>query len=140
MAGRIFLAAPSVFNAIYDDCSRFTLSPEIFFVFGSNLAGRHGKGAARDALRDYGAIYGKASGLQGRSYAIPTKDEHLVRLPLEQIKPYVTKFVEFSRQGNPCFLTAVGCGLAGYQPRDIAPMFKGCRNCWFPESWLPYIL
>lgn len=95
------------------------------FVFGSNLAGRHGKGAALHARRYCGAIYGRGVGLQGKSYAIPTKDRRLSTLPLSEIAKYAAEFVEFAR-ANPSMtfrLTPIGCGLAGYHPPQIAPFF-----------------
>lgn len=95
------------------------------FVFGSNLAGRHGKGAALHARLHHGARYGMGVGPQGNSYAIPTKDEHIKTLPLDRIKPYVDEFLAYAR-ANPDIefeLSAIGCGLAGYKPKDIAPMF-----------------
>lgn len=96
------------------------------FVFGSNRAGRHGKGAAYWARMNRGAIYGQGEGLQGNSYAIPTKDEKLHRLPLEDIQKHVEKFLEFAKV---CYLTTfevtpIGCGLAGYKHKHIAPMFR----------------
>ncbi len=108
------------------------------FVFGSNLAGRHGKGAALEAKRKYGAIYGQGVGLQGRSYAIPTKDAQLKTLPLEKIKPYVEQFLQFAKD-NPqhnFWVTSIGCGLAGYHPLDIAWMFRGAsRNVELPYEF-----
>ncbi len=102
------------------------------FVFGSNLAGRHGKGAALFARRHRGAISGRGEGRQGNAYAIPTKDGALRVLPLEQIAIYVNRFLQYAR-ANPALLfevTAVGCGLAGYTPRQIAPLFVGHpTNC-----------
>ena len=110
------------------------------FVFGSNLAGRHGKGAAEYALRHRGAIYGQGVGLQGYSYAIPTKDRKLKTLPLETIKIYVEQFIEFAIN-NPDMtfeVTKIGCGLAGYVPKDIAPMFKSAPgNVVLPKEFLP---
>ena len=96
------------------------------FVFGSNLAGRHGKGAALHARLFYGAVYGKGDGLQGRSYAIPTKDAKLKPLPLDIIRQHVAIFIGFATAFSEVTftLTAIGCGLAGYKPADIAPMFK----------------
>lgn len=97
------------------------------FVFGSNLAGRHGKGAALHARQKWGAIYGQGEGLQGNSYAIPTKDKWLGALPLPVIEEHVKKFIDFAHT-NPTLkfkLTAVGCGLAGYAAKQIAPMFNG---------------
>lgn len=108
------------------------------FVFGSNLAGRHGKGAALTAFRQYGAIYGQGIGLQGNSYAIPTKDENIKTLPLNKIKKYVDQFIRFA-QLNPDMrfkVTAVGTGLAGYNESDIAPMFANAPdNCILPVGW-----
>jgi hypothetical protein len=94
------------------------------FVFGSNLAGRHGKGAARYALDYHGAIYGKGVGIQGDSYAIPTKDKQLKPLPLREIRGYINGFISFAcRNPDVTFnLTPVGCGLAGYKQTDIFPM------------------
>lgn len=96
------------------------------FVFGSNLAGRHGRGAALYALKHYGAIYGQGEGLQGNSYAIPTKDGQLMTLALPTIKMFVNSFITFAKEHpNLDFLiTPIGCGLAGYKSEDIAPMFK----------------
>lgn len=95
------------------------------FIFGSNLAGRHGKGAAKFAMQAYGAIYGQGYGLQGNSFAIPTKDANLKTLPLKFIEGYVKKFCQFSRDRTDLgfILTLIGCGLAGYEPKQIAPMF-----------------
>lgn len=98
---------------------------EPVFVFGSNLAGRHGKGAALCAVKNHGAIYGQGVGMQGNSYAIPTKDEKLAVLPLDDICNYVVQFLEFSliHPELSFNVTAIGCGLAGYKPSQIAPMF-----------------
>lgn len=108
------------------------------FVFGSNLAGRHGKGAARDALLKHGAEYGKGVGLYGNSYAIPTKDEDLKVLPLHKINKYVEAFLRFAKL-NPEMrfeVTRIGCGLAGYDDSDIAPMFKNASsNIILPAGW-----
>ena len=98
------------------------------FVFGSNLAGRHGKGAALAALKYHGAIYGQGWGPQGHSYAIPTKDETLQTLSLDVIKKSVDEFIDHVEDmqgfGYIFNVTPVGCGLAGYKPAQIAPMFK----------------
>lgn len=96
------------------------------FVFGSNLAGIHGAGAARHALEKYGAVYGEGVGRMGQSYAIPTKDENIVTLPLARIKPHVDVFVDYAKSHpNLTFhLTRIGCGIAGYDwDRDIGPLF-----------------
>lgn len=108
------------------------------FVFGSNLAGRHGAGAALAAFREHGAIYGQGFGLQGESYAIPTKDENIRTLPLNKIQRYVESFLKFAEL-NPELqfeVTRVGCGLAGYEDADIAPMFSSApSNCILPAGW-----
>jgi hypothetical protein len=108
------------------------------FVFGSNRAGRHGAGAARDARQHHGAIYGQGEGFQGQSYAIPTKDEHLHPLPLEEIRAGVQRFVMFAL-ANPCWtfkVTRIGCGLARFKDEQIAPMFAAAPlNCELPPGW-----
>lgn len=108
------------------------------FVFGSNLAGRHGKGAALDAMRKYGAIYGQGEGPQGYSYAIPTKDADLKPLPLDKIYIHVSTFITYARK-NPELsfrVTRIGCGLACYKDDDIKPFFKNApNNCILPEGW-----
>lgn len=109
------------------------------FVFGSNMSGRHGKGAALAARVKYGAIYGQAEGLQGNSYAIPTKDVFLRPLPLatiarkvETFKAYAASHPELQFQ-----LTPIGCGLAGYLPGEIAPLFAGVtENVDLPAEFL----
>lgn len=106
------------------------------FVFGSNLAGRHGRGAALTARREHGAIYGQGEGLQGHSYAIPTKDHNLNTLSLTAIQRHVAKFLAFARAtpNTRYFVTAIGCGLAGHYPEDIAPMFADAPpNCELHE-------
>lgn len=108
------------------------------FVFGSNLAGRHGAGAALCALQKHGAIYGQGKGLQGDSYALPTKDASLNSLPLTAIAKYVEEFLKFaeSRPELTFRVTKIGCGLAGYTESEIAPMFqKVPKNCLLPEGW-----
>lgn len=95
------------------------------FVFGSNQRGRHGKGAALHAYQNCGAIMNQAEGRQGDSYAIPTKDRWYQPLPLEMIEPGVKTFLEYAclHPELDFQLTPIGCGLAGYQYKDIAPMF-----------------
>lgn len=110
------------------------------FVFGSNLSGRHGKGAAKTAL-GWGAKWGQGSGIQGNTYGIPTKDASIRRtLSLIEIKPFVDDFIEWAKcHTEKTFLvTEIGCGLAGYKPKDIAPLFKGCiniSNIYLPERF-----
>ncbi len=98
------------------------------FVFGSNLRGAHGKGAALFAKKNHGAIYGQGRGLQGNSYAIPTKDHNLNTLPLNEISFFVKTFLLFAEENSDMIfnVTPIGCGLAGYRYSDIAPMFKNC--------------
>lgn len=116
------------------------LFPHEIFVFGSNLAGRHGKGAAKFAMDNFGAVYGVGFGPQGQSYALPTKDSWLDVLPLEEIKAYVFVFIQYAKQ-NPDRIfkvTKIGCGLAGYEPEDIAPLFKlsnDVPNIHLPEEF-----
>lgn len=109
------------------------------FVFGSNLAGRHGKGAAKDAVQYYGAQYGNGVGIQGHAYAIPTKDHYLNTLPLDAIKPYVQEFIAYAYQ-HPEYIfkvTRVGCGLAGYDDLEMALLFKEApNNCELSKEWL----
>jgi hypothetical protein len=108
------------------------------FVFGSNTAGRHGKGAALHARTHCGAVYGQGEGLQGQSYAIPTKDDRLNVLPLPVIRKYVETFLAFAR-AHPDLefqVTRIGCGLAGYQESQIAPLFRHAPpNCELPDGW-----
>jgi hypothetical protein len=114
----------------------------VVFVFGSNLAGIHGAGAAKEALISYGAKWAVGVGHQGTSYAIPSKDRDIESMPLSEIKKYVELFKEYAAK-NPkigFFVTRVGCGLAGYRDSDIAPMFVGSpTNCSFAEEWEQYL-
>lgn len=108
------------------------------FVFGSNLAGRHGKGAALYARQNYGAVYGQGIGLQGNSYAIPTKDANLVTLSLHTINYHVINFLEFACNHPEMIfnVTPIGCGLAGYTPKEIAPMFAASpKNVKLPKEF-----
>ena len=120
-----------------------TLPDNHFFVFGSNSAGRHGKGAALTAKNCFGAVYGQGEGEQGQSYAIPTKDAKLKTLPLTEIKGRVEVFLEHARnQSHKTFhVTRIGCGLAGYKDHQVAPLFKGAsRNVVFlAQEWRDYI-
>jgi hypothetical protein len=112
------------------------------FVFGSNLAGIHGAGAAREAHRSYGAIMNRGMGLMGQSYAIPTKNERIQTIPLKDIAVYVKLFIAATEQhyNRQFFITRIGCGLAGYTDADIAPMFKNSlTNCNFPEEWREFL-
>lgn len=114
------------------------------FVFGSNTEGRHGAGAAKAAREQHGAIYGRGEGLQGQSYAIPTKGTRLdapgrlKTLPLDAIAAHVATFIRFaeSRPDLTFRLTPIGCGLAGYKPYQIAPMFaRAPSNIVMPDEF-----
>jgi hypothetical protein len=116
------------------------LSDNEIFVFGSNLSGRHGKGAAKTAL-GWGAKWGQAKGLQGRAYGIPTKDASVRRtLTIEEIKPFVDEFIEFAKDNNNLtfLVTEVGCGLAGLKPKEVTPLFKetvSLTNVYLPSRF-----
>lgn len=119
-----------------------SLEPGEIFVFGSNLAGVHGAGAAQFAHREFGAEWGVGVGLTGRCYAIPTKDEQIQTLPLSVIAQHVNEFLRFAGWNHylTFLVTPVGCGLAGLSPKDIAPLFiRGSRrlfsNVILPESF-----
>lgn len=111
------------------------------FVFGSNLAGRHGAGAALAARQRHGAIYGVGRGIQGNSYGIPTKGYKIETLALSEINLYVLEFMAFAKKHPELEfnITRIGCGLAGYTDSQIAPMFTGApMNCVLPEGWAMY--
>lgn len=114
------------------------------FVFGSNLSGRHGKGAAKTALT-WGAKYGQGIGMWGRTYAIPTKSHDVRRsLAIHEIKPQIDDFINWAKyhQKNVFLVTEIGCGLAGYKPKDIAPLFqatKDVENIHLPKRFWRYI-
>lgn len=101
------------------------LAPGEIFVFGSNLAGMHGGGAARLAYQKFGAVWGKGVGLHGRSYAIPT-----MHGGVERIAPYVDEFIVFARNHPDLtfLVTEIGCGIAGFTPEEIAPLFSRARD------------
>ncbi len=112
------------------------LTDDEVFVFGSNLAGQHGGGAARIAYETFGAEWGVGVGLTGQSYAIPT-----MQGGVETIKPYVDDFVAFAKAHQELFfyVTRIGCGIAGFRDRDIAPLFAdavGVENICLPESFV----
>lgn len=107
------------------------------FVFGSNESGRHGKGAAKQALK-WGACYGQPKGLQGRTYGIPTVNGSISnKLSIEKIARYVREFADFAlNHPSLTFLvTEIGCGLAGHSVNDIAPLFACCID--LPNVCLP---
>ena len=112
-----------------------SLAANEIFVFGSNLGGFHGGGAARAAMNLFGAVWGQGVGLQGQSYAIPT-----MQGGVETIKPYVDQFIEFaqSRPDLYFYVTRIGCGIAGFRDEEIAPLFKDAlpiTNIALPKSF-----
>lgn len=114
----------------------------MIFVFGSNLADIHGAGAARHAWEKHGAIYGEGIGIHGSSYAIPTKDAKIRSMRIDEIQEYVTEFMEYAyRHSELTFkVTQIGCGLAGFTAKQIAPMFIGSpKNCQFDTDWQEYL-
>lgn len=102
-----------------------SLAPNEIFVFGSNLAGRHGAGAAKTALQKFGARYGVGIGLQGQSYALPTKDFEVQTMSLYDIGLEVERFLDFADNNRQYkfYCTKIGCGLAGYTVEQIAKLF-----------------
>ena len=109
------------------------------FVFGSNLQGSHGGGAAAIVAKQFGAIWGQGVGLQGESYGIPT-----MHGGIEEIKPYVDEFIEFAKQNpNLKFLvTRIGCGIAGFTEEEMAPLFSegaNVENVYLPDTFLEII-
>ncbi len=114
-----------------------SLEPNQVFVFGSNLAGIHRAGAAKTAHNKFGAIMGAGFGCAGNTYAIPTKDRNIDTMPIAKIKPFVDRFIKYATwmKGKDFLVTKIGCGLAGYTPEDIAPLFSGCAN--LENVWLP---
>lgn len=115
---------------------------KMVFVFGSNLAGVHGAGAAKAALERHGARYGMGVGREGNSYAIPTKDMDIRTLPMSNIEIHIAAFIDYAR-ANPGVqfqVTQIGCGLAGLKAQDIAPLFSNAPdNCHFDEAWEQYL-
>lgn len=109
------------------------------FVFGSNLGGFHGGGAARVALESFGAVWGQGVGLQGQSYAIPT-----MHGGVDVIKPYVDEFINFAREhrDKKFLVTPIGCGIAGFTVEEMAPLFADAiddENIILPESFVKVI-
>lgn len=134
-------------NKTYNGIERPEFTPEYItelkadevFVFGSNLAGMHGGGAAYVAFRKFGAVMGCGIGLRGQSYAIPT-----MQGGVETIKPYVDEFIAFASAHPELFfyVTRIGCGIAGFRDKEIAPLFSeavGLENVCLPESFVKAI-
>lgn len=112
------------------------------FVFGSNLLGAHGRGAALVAKEQYGAKCGTNMGITGDSYAIPTKNRYIKIMALTDIVPHIELFKSYThtRPDLKFWVTSIGCGLAGYSINQIAPYFKDSNtNCNFPDTWIPYL-
>jgi hypothetical protein len=112
------------------------LKADEVFVFGSNLAGMHGAGAAWLAFKKFGAVMGCGVGLRGQSYAIPT-----MQGGVETIKPYVDEFIAFAKSRPDLFfyVTRIGCGIAGFRDKEIAPLFLAAReveNICLPKSFV----
>lgn len=112
-----------------------SLEPGEIFVFGSNLRGMHGGGAAHVAYKQFGAVMGQGVGLQGQSYAIPT-----MQGGVDTIRPYVDEFILFAKvHPELTFLvTRIGCGIAGFTDDEIAPLFAKAHdidNIVLPEGW-----
>lgn len=114
-----------MYNREYTSERIIRLEPNEIFVFGSNLAGAHGGGAARIALDFFGAVWGQGVGLQGQSYAIPT-----MQGGVETIKPYVDEFIDFARLHPELkfLVTRIGCGIAGFRDEEIGPLFKDATD------------
>ena len=124
-----------MYNRRYTPDRISELKENEIFVFGSNLAGAHGGGAARLAYERFGAVWGEGVGLQGQTYAIPT-----MQGGGETIKPYVDAFILFAKE-NPTqtfLVTRIGCGIAGFRDEEIAPLFKDAidaENIILPQEF-----
>jgi hypothetical protein len=128
-----------MYNREYTSERIIRLEPNEIFVFGSNLAGAHGGGAARIALDCFGAVWGQGVGLQGQSYAIPT-----MQGGVETIKPYVDEFIEFAKVHPELkfLVTRIGCGIAGFRDEEIAPLFTTAievENVILPKEFVESI-
>lgn len=112
------------------------------FVFGSNEAGIHGAGAAKEAYRKHGARWGMSYGHYGDSFAIPTKDREIETLPTIHIQGYIEGFIAYA-MGHPELtfkITRIGCGLAGFTDDEIWWRFKAApANCHFDTKWKPML-
>ena len=113
-----------------------TLAEDEIFVFGSNLEGLHGGGAALLAYERFGAIWGQGTGLQGKSYGIPT-----MHGGIDTIAPYVDEFIAFAREHRELkfLVTEIGCGIAGFTVEEMAPLFKDAideENIYLPQRFI----
>ncbi len=116
------------------------------FVFGSNESGIHGAGAAALAHQEFGARFGQGFGMSAYCFGIPTKDWAVETLPLETVKFYVDRFLEYTQTYAAYkwtfYVTQIGCGLAGFKPEQIAPLFKKAidyKNVYLPENFIKII-
>ena len=114
--------------------------PDIF-VFGSNKAGRHGRGAAKFAMEQYNAEYGVGEGLTGYSYAIPTKGHNLEAMPFSEIDAAICRFIQHAKNApqDSYELTPIGTGLAGHSKRDVWAVLKReglPRNVFLSSTWV----
>lgn len=112
-----------------------SLEKNEIFVFGSNLHGMHGGGAAWIAYKKFGAVMGQGVGLQGQSYGIPT-----MQGGVETIRPYVDEFIAFAKEHPELtfLVTRIGCGIAGFTDEEIAPLFEQAHtleNVVLPPGW-----
>jgi len=128
-----------MYNRQYTPERITSLAENEVFVFGSNLAGLHGGGAARLAHNRFGAIWGQGVGLQGQSYAIPT-----MQGGVETIKPYVDEFITFAKENKHLtfLVTRIGCGIAGFRDDEVAPLFKGAMdldNVVLPREFVEWL-
>ncbi|WP_157148165.1 A1S_2505 family phage non-structural protein [Brachyspira pilosicoli] len=120
------------------------LEDDEVFVFGSNTEGMHAGGAARMAM-NWGAIYGKAFGLQGKTFAIPTVDyTRSGKMSIDEIKKYVDEFLDFTikNKDKKFLVTEIGCGIAGFKVSEIAPLFRKAleySNVYLPERFINYL-
>lgn len=113
-----------------------TLADDEIFVFGSNLEGLHGGGAALLAYERFGAVWGQGTGLQGKSYGIPT-----MHGGIDTIAPYVDEFIAFAREHKELkfLVTEIGCGIAGFTAREMAPLFRDAldiENIYLPQRFI----
>ncbi|MCA1800210.1 MAG: hypothetical protein LC687_00645 [Actinobacteria bacterium] len=119
---------------------------DMVFVFGSNLSGIHGAGAARTALKLHDAEWGVGEGLTGKSYALPTKGHNISFMPLDEVRKHIQKFMKYSYDNRDLYnfqVTRVGTGLSGFRDEDIAEIFHYVAypesNCFFDTAWRPYL-
>lgn len=130
-------------ESIYYDSRKFVynLPPNVIFVYGSNLKGIHGAGSAKTALMHFGAQLGISQGKRGQSYGLATCAVPGEGLSLTEIKENVERFRQYVEKNEHLYfyVTRVGCGYAGHQDKDIAPMFQGFTRCYFPDVWKQYL-